>query len=343
VDQRLDEDVLSAWISKIEQSYRKAKIMLRERQDLDLVEATYIEALEKIRLCGKEKTDSLPKEDPVLKSEIEAKADVKAHAKQSKKTDMTVWEILMAISLVSLLIALVGGIFGIIDATDQNALLEQVKQMTYVEGIQETSETLSIEPGAVYTYGYKMNNLYVATAVSSTVIKVERWTKDNLDDSDYEKKYDLGVYQITDSENGFCWLDAEHTAFRMVIEDKNNVRKNGSEETIFTELPNEADQGMGTNYVTTLLHYEYRYNDNYLYIAVPLSDDLIKIECWYKRWPEKWHSYCYDVYTVDLNNEFSNIDFIESEHATFTATIMDAKNSNMKEPIFVLFEEGPWG
>jgi hypothetical protein len=88
-------------------------------------------------------------------------------------------------------------------------------------------ETLNntIEKGTKYAYMSDEWNVYIATAISDSVIKIENWDKTLSSDLKVEYKKDIGTYKINDSVNGFSWIDDDHTAFNFNLQDFDNSER----------------------------------------------------------------------------------------------------------------------
>ena len=77
--------------------------------------------------------------------------------------------------------------------------------------------------GTVFTYQHDKWNLYKATQLSETTIKIEKWGIDAAVDGDpFKHEYDVCVISTTDTTTGFKWLDDSHAAFSIKLYDKEN-------------------------------------------------------------------------------------------------------------------------
>lgn len=74
--------------------------------------------------------------------------------------------------------------------------------------------TSTIKKDTIYSYGKDEYSLYVATAVTDEIIKIEKWGKAMSSSKEVSYDYDVGTYKINDSENEFQWLNKEQLAFR---------------------------------------------------------------------------------------------------------------------------------
>src|SRR5690606_17422838 len=100
---------------------------------------------------------------------------------------------------------------------------------------QTIAETnYKIEKGSQYAYMADECNIYIATAISDSLVKVECWDKTLSSDRKVSLDHDLGTFKINDSANGFTWIDEEHTAFYMTINDKESSKLKRGKEVLFT-------------------------------------------------------------------------------------------------------------
>lgn len=191
------------------------------------------------------------------------------------------------------------------------------------------SSTATIEPGTEYAYMSDAWNVYIAKAVSSNVIKVESWHKTNQSDKEMKFRSDLGSFKITDEENGFSWIDDEHTAFNLIIQDKNNSEIEKSTLVLFTINISDTDVDKGTDYDNNIACYEYVNDDWHTYRAIALTDNLIKIECWYRTSSGFFgsHRFGWDVGIIDINNTATDFEWGDDNHKAFTITMNDPANS----------------
>lgn len=112
---------------------------------------------------------------------------------------------------------------------NSNDVYNQSIESNVVDDANQPSETnmvnaYVIEKGTEYTYMSDEWNLYVATAISDRIVKIENWGKTLSSSKTVDYKYDVGTYKINDEINAFSWLDNEHTAFAITIQDKKNSR-----------------------------------------------------------------------------------------------------------------------
>ena len=217
---------------------------------------------------------------------------------------------------------------------------------TFDEITPVVSATATIEPSTEYAFMTDAWNVYIAKAVSSNVIKVESWHKSSQSDKKMKLRGDLGSFKIDDEANGFSWVDGEHTAFTLIIQDKNNSEVKKPTAVVFTINTSDSDTDKGTDYDKKIACYEYVNDDWHTYRAIALSDHLVKIECWYRTSSGFWesHRFGWDVGVIDTDNTNTDFEWGDEQHSAFTITMIDPANGSYwkeeKLTSFILENEG---
>ena len=203
---------------------------------------------------------------------------------------------------------------------------------------QPTAERVAeIEKGAVYTFGHDEFSLYCATAISDSLIKIEKWGKSLSTQKAFSNEYEVGTFRITDIACGFRWLDDEHTAFEFALQDDDDGDFRKPKTVVFTLSGVDDDTNKGTNYDKNSICYWYENDDWHEYRAMSLSDNLLKIECWYRGIAIGGFNYGYDVVVIDLNAPVMGFEWTDAERTAFTITLKDPQNSDLKKGTFVAF------
>ncbi len=205
--------------------------------------------------------------------------------------------------------------------------------------IKNDYSTNIIEKGIVYTYGHDEWGLYCATAISDRIIKIERWGKHLSSETSFDQEYEVGAFRITDAQYEFSWLDEDHTAFSFALTDKSDGDFKESQNVVFTILGTDSDTNKGTNYDANGVCYSYQNDDWHLYRAIPLTKEIIKIECWYRSMAFGSFHYGYDVYIINQNDTDTDFEWTDNEHTSFTISIQDKMNSDLKKLTFVSFTQ----
>ena len=196
-----------------------------------------------------------------------------------------------------------------------------------------------------YAYMSDEWNVYIATAVSDSIVKVEHWDKALSSDKKMEYSSDVATYKINDSSSGFEWIDDEHTAFYLTVQDKNNSRLKKPKTVVFTINTSDSDVNKGTNCDDKIIRYVYTNDDWHAYKAIPLTENLIKIEAWCRTSSLDKLLYGYDVCLLDLEKNETDFEWGGDDHKAFTITMRDSENgSYWKEETLVVFtaEEGEY-
>ena len=228
------------------------------------------------------------------------------------------------------------------------ALIPRLLNKEGKEKNKETSNfsipTISTEYGDIYVeygsqYAYMSDewNVYIANAISDNVIKIERWKKALKTSKTLKYDSDIGTYKINDPINGFSWIDKEHTAFVFTFEDKNNSHVKATAH-IFTINISDSDESKGTDYDERIACYSYVCDDWHMYRAIPLTDSIIKIECWSRGMAFGQYSFGWDWMVFDWTNTDSDFSWTDEKHSGFTITTRDPQNkSYWKDDTFVAF------
>lgn len=200
-------------------------------------------------------------------------------------------------------------------------------------GEPEVKEKLIlIEPGSEYSYMCNEYTLYTATAISDSLIKIECWTKNLSTSKTVSYEYDVGTFKINDKENEFSWMDKESTAFSIVIEDTEKGFLSKKQTAIFTVNNNTSDEYKGSNYNEQIVCYSYQNDDWHLYRMIPLTDNLMKVEVWYRSFAIGEFGYGYDLCVIHIESKTTDFEWINNEHTEIAITLEDSKNWNLKNP-----------
>ncbi|MBP3870644.1 MAG: hypothetical protein J6E46_06685 [Faecalicoccus sp.] len=214
---------------------------------------------------------------------------------------------------------------------------EEVSSQKVENDRDELETDYSIEKGSEYSYMHDESTLYVATAMTDTLIKLERW---EYADGAWKPNVGVGAYDINDSSSRFSWLDENHTAFTLILDDRDKMSTWVISDAVFTVDINEEAACKGTNYCLDIISYAYKSDDRHLYRAIPLTEDMIKIECWKPSLNKLDSSF---VYAYDLASIYPNKDddfkWINEEHTSFSTSLEDLRNLlNLSSDKSYLFE-----
>ena len=196
-----------------------------------------------------------------------------------------------------------------------------------------------IENGSEYAFMSGEADVYIAKAVSESIITIEHWDKSILTSKALKYVKEIGSYKINDPENGFSWIDDEHTAFRFTFQDSSTSAVKSKASHIFTIDIYEDDEYKGTNLCDKVPGYSYTNDDWHMYFAIPLTDRFIKIERWSR--PNSLAGFCFagDWCIIDTDNSDNDFEWTDDEKTSFTITTQDPGNSSYwKENKFVVFK-----
>lgn len=205
-----------------------------------------------------------------------------------------------------------------------------------------TSNT--IEKGAEYSFGFDEWDMYVATAISDKLVRVVNWHKSSSDNPRFEEDDEIGVYRIDDPETGFIWIDDEHTAFYINIKDESREKLKKEQSVPFTPLTTSSGRDKGANYNEDKISYTYKRDKWYTYRAIPLTENIIKIESWICHYGMIFDKvlYGYDVNVINIENTITDFEWTDGEKTSFSLTMSDPKNGNYwdtDELVYFLIED----
>ena len=205
-----------------------------------------------------------------------------------------------------------------------------ITNSVFDEIIPEVSDSAVLDAGTEYAYMSDAWNVYIAKAVSDNVVKVESWHKTSQPDKTLKYRGDLGSFRIRDAENGFSWVDESHTAFTLVIQDKNNSDVKKPTLVVFTINISDSDKYKGTDYDDSIACYTYVNDDWHTYRAIPLTDNLLKVECWYRTSAGTFDKHCFgwDVGVIDTEKTDTDFEWGGANRGAFTITMRDPANKS---------------
>ena len=198
----------------------------------------------------------------------------------------------------------------------------------------------TIQKGTQYAYMSDEANVYIADAISDSIITIECWDKDLLTDKKVKHDHDIGTYRINDPAIGFSWLDEEQTAFTFLLQDDRNSHTKKQQSVVFSINVNDGDEFKGTDYNEYIVCYLFKNDDWHIYRAIPLTEKLIKIEAWGRHNSGEGYDfiYNYDLCIIDETKNDMDFEWTDTERSSFTITLDDPQNKYyIKEPKFVAF------
>lgn len=207
-----------------------------------------------------------------------------------------------------------------------NQKAQESEDMTIipVSVVQESEHTIT--KGKQYAYMSDEYNVYVAEAISDSIVKIEHWDKNLSISFSVGYKEDSGTFNINDPNSGFAWLDEGHTAFILPFRDKENSRLKQKVARVFTLCINDDNKNKGTAYDKRIRCFSYGCDECHKYRAVPLNDHLIKIECWYRNMRFGDFGYGWTWGVIDINNNNQGFQWTDDQHMSFTLTTHDRQN-----------------
>lgn len=207
---------------------------------------------------------------------------------------------------------------------------------TSESGGAETNYTIPKDRS--YAYMSDEWNVYIATVISESVIKVENWNKTLSSTKRLSYNKDIGTFRLNDSETGFSWVDDNQTAFTFILQDKDNSRIKKPTEVVFTLCSSNSDVCKGTAYDEHIACYSFKNDDWHMYRVIPLTDTLVKFECWSRSSSIDDFLFGWDVGVLDTENASSDFEWADDERTACTITMKDPYNKYYwKDAIFVSY------
>lgn len=183
-----------------------------------------------------------------------------------------------------------------------------------------------------YSYLHDCWDLYIATLLSEKTLKIEKWGRFSAgaDGDPFKYDYDVSIISTDDSSIDFQWLDDGHTAFSLTMKDDKN-----------SHWDEPCSAGFVVNKVVTESSttsdnpvYAYRNDQWDVYVAVKLSDNIIKIENW-DRFSAGVDGdpfvYDHDVCVIDTKSENYDFTWLDDSLSAFSVTMKDEENSHWED------------
>lgn len=287
---------------------------------------------------------------PTIRSERHTETVEKPIITKEKKKNPSCLKTLTIITLIVVLIAVALTVLtgNIPKFNNRNAADDYSPQIeTDTESVFDFSqfnssgiEDYTIEKGVYYAYMSDLWDLYLAYAISDSIVKIEHWHKTLATEKEMKLRDDLGVYKLNDPKNGFSWIDNEHLAFTFILQDEDNGEGNLEKPTnvIFTINISEKNESKGSNFDKKLICYSYQNDDWHLYRAIPLTNDLMKFEVWSRISSKDNFMYGYDAGVIDIHNPGNDFEWTDDSQTAFTITMQDPANrSYWEKPALVAF------
>ena len=196
--------------------------------------------------------------------------------------------------------------------------------------------------GTTYTYLHDKWDLYFATLISDTTIKIENYGRfdagANGDPFKYE--YDVSIISTEDSSIDFHWLDDSHTSFSLTMHDEENYY--WDEPCMVGFVANDSIGESSVNDDKPI--FTFRHDKWDLYVAVQVSDTAIKVENWGRFDAGAGGDpfvYEYDVKLIDTSSENDGFRWLDDSHSSFSLSMQDKDNSYWDESRVASFALNP--
>ena len=315
------KQVNDAWMFKLGQVYQQANAAIPGTPELDKIEELYYQ---KKQTGRKKKTSSTARTATPAPSRKPNPAAVFKHRKTKNVTEKRKEVLIVVLALLAVLL-LAGGGMGMLAYMDYKDTKAAQTPMPIPPVVNE-SGPYTIEAGRQYAFMSDEWDVYIANAISDSIIKIEYWHKSDKSKKDLKYSSDVGTYLINDEENGFGWLDEQHTAFVFTFKDNNSGRVKKAAPHVFTINLNDSNTYKGTDYDERIACYLYTCDNWHMYRAIPLSESLIKIECWSRSSTDDKFCFGWDWYVINWNSNETDFTWLDDAHSGFTVTTKDSQN-----------------
>ena len=164
-------------------------------------------------------------------------------------------------------------------------------------------------------------------------MKIEGWYRFNADESTpFKQDHMVGTYNTNDSSTGFRWLDEEHSAFCITLQDSENSRFKNSLLVVFTL----GENGTRNNCQAT---YTYLHDKWDLYKGCLISDNVMIIDNWYRFNASDDTPFHQDhsIISIVFDDTSSDFTWLDDSHSVFSITISDYDNTRLSEPSTAIF------
>lgn len=277
-----------------------------------------------------EKAESFSRSFGVESKSSNTRRPAPSHTTRTAKKTNPKTGLFVAVGAVALVVIIVAAlIIGGLSSNDDSGN-RLIANQTFDAITPVVSGDAKLEIGREYAYMTDAWNVYIAKAVSADVLKIEHWDKTTQNDKTMEYSEDLGSFKISDEANGFSWVDDAHTAFTFIIQDKYNSEIKKPTAVVFTINISDSDKDKGTDYDEDIACYSYENDDWHIYRAVPLTDTLIKIECWYRTSSGflSSHRFAWDVGVINTETTGTDFAWNDESRTAFTITMKDPANGS---------------
>ena len=212
-----------------------------------------------------------------------------------------------------------------------------ITEESTTETVEANDDTSSEASDGTYTYLHDKWDLYKATLVSDSIVKIDCWYRFQAnDETPFKLDHSVAVIKTEDASTDFTWLNESHTAFSVTIHDTENTRFEEPTLVVF-EL---GDVVTGSLTDTSHATYTYLHDKWDLYRATRVADNLVKIDCWYRFNANEETPFKLDHCVAVIRTDDNSTDFgwVDDTCSAFYVTMQDNENSRFEEPTLVIFE-----
>ena len=203
--------------------------------------------------------------------------------------------------------------------------------------VETSTDTSANSEEGTFTYLHDKWDLYKATLVSDNLVKIDGWYRFNAkEETPFKLDHSVVVIRTDDGSTDFTWLNESHTAFSVTMQDQKNTRFEEPTLVVF-EL---GDVMSGDTANSDRATYTYLHDKWDLYRATRVSDNLVRIDNWYRVKANDETPFRLDHCVIVIRTDDGSTDFawIDDSYSSFCVTMQDMENSRFEEPTLVIFE-----
>ncbi len=224
-----------------------------------------------------------------------------------------------------------------VEVSDEVVIPPSVMENIY-DNVKGNTVINAEDIGRTFVYFYDGWNYYTATVLSDDSIQIKNFHRIRRDEKEkFKYNQDVSIIKTANIINCFSWLNDDHNAFIVKMRDTSNY---WNEEVLvpFSRI-DEKSKAWKKNYATEGISYSYQYDKWNTYQAILLSDDLLKIENWYRSYADDKTPFLHnhDVVVLRIGDSNNDFEWLNDEKTTFSITLKDVNNSGWEEDKLTCF------
>ena len=197
-----------------------------------------------------------------------------------------------------------------------------------------TEDNVTANEKDMYAFRCNQWEIYAATMLSDSVVKVEKWGRVIADEENpFEYENDVMTVTIDDeNKDGFYWLNKDQTAFCINLKESDDEDLKKGPSVPFVKTTNKFISS--ANYANSI--YTYTSDRWTMYVASKLSDSVVKIEKWDRTIADEENPFEYwgDICVINTqDSSSSDFTWLDDEKTSFTVTLYDNAEDDLKKGV----------